>query len=255
VKILAVASSKGGVGKTSVAVHLSVGFAREGRRTLLVDLDPGGHATTWLHGPLPDQGIADSIAEQSLEPEHVVQLSSHGLWLAPATSGLSTVEAAVANEFGREAILSELLRASRKPQFDAVIIDCPPTRGFLTQAAIYASDDVVSPMLPSYLGLSGVVDVRGLVDQVRKRGKRRVRFAGALLFAADDRERVTEETRAALRAIDARALYKSEVRMSTAGKHLPELRTTAWDAAGADARGAADYAAVLRETQERIGAR
>lgn len=251
--VVAVANSKGGAGKTSVAVNLSVGWAAGGARVLLVDLDPGGHATTWLRGDKAETGIAEALVAGQLQPEHVVNIRDE-LWLAPASPLLDGIELALANEFARETILSNVVRAKRTPQFDVVVLDCPPSTGFLSRSAIYASDGVVVPVLPGYMSLGGVVDIRTLIAAVRKRSRSKVSLLGCVIFGADEREMVGEETRETLRRLDGTHLYTSEVRVSAQGKRSPETRATAWDP-GADSRGREDYAAVLKETNRRLESR
>jgi len=248
-RTIAVANSKGGVCKTTTAIHLATGFALGGERTLLVDLDPGGHATTWLLGDKAEAGIAEAIIAGHLGSAHAVELPARpGLMLAPASAGLEGLEAALSKQFGSEMLLGEVL-AETSSVFDVVILDCPPSTGFLTKSAIHAATDVLCPVMAGYLGLAGVVDIRGLLEQVRKRSRSRASLLGYLIVAADDREGVTEETRESL---DATIRYRSEVRVSTAAKRLPAQRATAWDP-GADDRGKEDYAAVLRETRRRLG--
>ncbi len=250
---IAVASGKGGVGKTSVAVNLSAGAAAAGDRVLLVDLDHGAHATTWLLGGRCELGIAEAMLDGDLLGEHrwIVNGRSR-LELAPSSPGLQTIEGQLANTFAREMILRDVVRAHRK-RFDLVVYDCPPGVGFLTQSAIYASDAVLVPVLPGFMAIDGLVDIRKLVNQMRTRGRARVDIAGAVLFAADDREALTEATRASVRKLGSAPLFKSEVRVSTAGKQLTGRQAVAFDP-GADERGADDYRALLKETKARLPA-
>lgn len=251
-KVVAVASGKGGVGKTSSAVHLATGFAKEGKRVLLVDLDHGGHATRWLTGSnRVEAGIAEALVDEELLPEHLQVVPARpGLIVAPASAALEKIEASLANVFQRETILRTVLRAARKPQFDIVVIDCPPGVEFLVKSAIYAADAVIIPVLPGFLGLTGVQDIEALTQQIRKRGRAKVEVIGCVIFQSDDRELITEETRQTIRKLRLH-LFGAEVRVSTAAKRLPMDKATAFDD-GADDRGLEDYRALLKEVGARL---
>jgi len=251
---IAVASGKGGVGKTSLSVHIAAGAAAAGERVLLVDLDHGAHASTWLLGGRAPKGIAEAMVEGALEQEHIDAIPARpGLYMARASNGLQTVEATLSQTFGRETVLREILKPHRKV-FDLVVFDCPPGVAFLTQSAIFASDSVLVPVLPGFMGINGLVDIRKLVDQIRARARVKVDITGAVIFGGDDREGVTEGTRASVRQLGAARLFDAEVRLSTAGKKLPETGAVAFDH-GADPRGAEDYTAILKETKARLASR
>jgi chromosome partitioning protein len=260
-QVLAVANSKGGVGKTSVAVHLAVGFANSGQDTLLVDLDQQGNATAWLLGAMPTHGIAEALAAGKAviedpgrdQPGHIMAV--HGrphLWLAPASPALSQTDLQLSSEVGGETVLREVLHEHRA-LFDVVVLDCPPHLGITVLSAVCAADAVLAPVLPAFMSLAGLQRLEETVGRVRSRLRAKAEVLGYLLFAVDSREAITGEVRELL-AKQGNKLFAAEVRLSTAGKALPAQRATAWDA-GVDPRGAADYAAVLEETRTRLGAR
>lgn len=253
-RTLAIVNAKGGTGKTTLAVHLAAGLALRGRRTLLVDLDPQGNASSWLLGELAPgtRGAADAVPTGHIGAEHLhAAPGREGLFVLPSTPQLAGLELALAQEVAGETLLRRALAGLRG--FDTVIIDCPPSLGLSVLSALVASDAAVAPVLPSFLALAGLARLEETCSRIRERLNVRTSVLGFVLFGADTREGITAETRDVLAAEGAGRLFRAEVRVSTAAKTLPARRLTAWDA-GADPRGATDYAAVLDETFERLEA-
>jgi chromosome partitioning protein len=252
-KTVAVAMGKGGTGKTTVAVHLAAGLARQGKRVLLADLDPTAHATAWLLGldAVGGKGMADALREDRLAPEHLREVAERpGLTLLPATRALAGAEHALASEEGGQAILRGLLQ-QHSDRWDYAFLDCPPNLGFYSISALCAADGILAPLPCAFLSLAGLRLLEESVARVQKRLGARAQLLGYLLFGADAREAITEQTREVLERDAGELLYRTEVRVSTAAKALPARRLTAWDE-GADQRGAEDYAGVLKETLERL---
>jgi chromosome partitioning protein len=262
-RVLALASGKGGSGKSTTAVHLAVGLARQGRRVLLADLDPQGHATAWLLGldDLPKAGTAEALLANKLGPEHLRQIEEPNLRgekggaleLLPSTRALHTADLSLAPEPGGHVILREVLKDYRDGGWDFVILDCPAALGFYSLAALCAAHGVVAPVPPTFLALSGLRQLEERIALAAKRLGADARLLGYLLFAVDPRKAITGESRDLLRREAGDRLYRAEVRISTAAESLPAYRRTAWDQ-GADPRGAEDYPAVLAETIERLDA-
>lgn len=254
-QVVALASGKGGSGKTTLAVHVAEGLRRQGRRVLLADLDPTGHATAWLLGMAgtDGQGAADALREDRIEDAHLRAVEGReGLQLLPATPALHAVGKWIAGEPRPDEILRGLLRAAGA-RWDFAVLDCPPDLGSLTLNALCAADGIVAPVLPGVLALGGLRALEGTVAKLERRGEGQVgRVLGYVLFAADERERITGEARDLLRREAPGRLFRAEVRTSASAKVLPLRRETAWDE-GTDARGAEDYPAVLRETLARLG--
>jgi chromosome partitioning protein len=253
-RTIAIANAKGGTCKTTFAVHLATGLARD-RRVLLVDLDPQANATGWLLGPLAreQRGVAEVLTQATAPgPGELVDVPRHErLKMLPATQALASVDSVLAAEVAGERALAEAL-APLESDFDAVIIDCPPTMGILVLTALCAADAVIAPVLPAFLSLSGLSKLESTVERVRRRLNASTRVAGYVLIGADPREAITTEVRDVLAKEAGDRLFRTQVRVSTAAKALPARHALAWDA-GADRRGAEDYPAVLAETLERLG--
>lgn len=250
---LAMATGKGGSGKTSLALHVAEGLRRQGRRVLLADLDPTAHLTAWLLGMtgVDGQGAADALREDRIEDAHLRQVEGReGLHLLPATPALHAVGKWISTEPRPDEILRGLLAATGE-RWDFAVLDCPPDLGSLTLNALVAADGIVAPVIPSVLALGGLRAMEATVAKLGRRGQVG-RVLGFVLFAADERERLTDEARELLRREAPGRLFKAEVRTSAAAKLLPLRRETAWDE-GADPRGAEDYPAVLREVLTRLG--
>ena len=160
-RTIAVANQKGGCGKTTVSINLSACLAQEGQRTLVVDLDPQGHCALGL--AVPEEQIEASIATVLMEDADdsvpdlgrvIWQISSH-FDLIPSKVDLSKLEQALAGVEGRERRLRRALEGLSQ-RYDFVIIDTPPTIGFLTESALYAADEVIVPVDTGYFSLHGL---------------------------------------------------------------------------------------------------
>jgi chromosome partitioning protein len=245
---LCVANAKGGTLKTTVAVHLAAGLARDGATVVLVDLDPQGNASTWLLGTIPDSpGAAAALVDQPLlEPLAVP--GRPGLRLLHGGPALAVAQHQLTAEIGGETLLR---RALRTLDADYAVLDCPPAVDLTVVAALVAADAVIVPVLPAFLSLAGLAQLEAVLRRVGDRLGATATLLGAVLVAADPREAVTGEIRTLLQAQRPGTLYTAEIRISTAAKALPAHQQTAWEP-GADPRGALDYAALLTETQARL---
>jgi len=255
-KTLAIANAKGGTGKTTLAVHLATGLARQGKRVLLVDLDPQASATSWLLGIGHDAnvGTAEALLSKRIEHDHIRPIAGRdGLFLMPATTALAASEDVISRRPLAHLTLGKVLRGVAG-SYDFAILDCPPAAGFYVVSALCAADGVVAPVLGAFLSLAGLRRLEEVVAEVREGLDSTTQVLGYVLFAADPREAITAEAREILGKEAGGKLYKAEVRVSTAAKALPARRETAWDA-GADPRGAEDYPAIMRETLERLDGR
>ena len=153
-RVLAVANQKGGVGKTTTTVNLGACLAELGYRTLVIDLDPQGNASTGLgldtravDTSMYDVLLHDQPLEDCIEPT-----SGKGLFVAPSNLDLAGAEVELVPAFSREQRLKRTIEPVLD-QFDFVLIDCPPSLGLLTVNAFAAASEVLVPIQCEYYAL------------------------------------------------------------------------------------------------------
>jgi chromosome partitioning protein len=220
-------NQKGGVGKTTTAVNLAAGLAKSGHRTLLVDCDPQGNATTGLG---LDKAKANATlyevfvdaVENSETPtaihSAICQISDN-LDLVPATLDLAGAEPILLNAVGKELILRDALQPVVK-DYEWILFDAPPSLGLLTINILSAADGVLVPMQCEFYALEGLSQLLKTIDIVRRRINPRLQVAKVLLTMFDSRNRltfqVTQEVRDYFGDKVAKTVIPRNVRLSEA---------------------------------------
>jgi len=185
-KIIAITNQKGGVGKTTTSVNLSACMAEAGKRTLIVDIDPQGNATSGLGASEFAHTIYEVLLGSADAADAVVDTGFDGLKLIPSGIALAGAEIELVGLDEREGLLKAALSGIRSA-FDYIFVDCPPSLGLLTLNALTAADSVLVPIQCEYYALEGVGQLMNTVKLVRKRLNPALAVEGIVLTMFDAR--------------------------------------------------------------------
>jgi len=219
-KIVAVANQKGGVGKTTTAINLAACLAVKNRRTLLIDLDPQGMSTLSLgRAKEPGKGIYQAMMNGKELMECVSGADLDNFYLCPCSPELSGAEAELFSAEHRERRLADVLEKARR-YFNFMIIDCPPSLGFLTINGLAAADSLIIPVQTEFLSMEGLPDLFQTLETVRTYFNPRLAVEGVLLTMYDERtnlsKQVAEEVRKSLRGITFDTIVPRSIRLAEA---------------------------------------
>ena len=187
-KIIAVVNQKGGVGKTTTAVNLSAGLALAERRTVLVDLDPQGNATTGLglNKSEPRQTVYNVLLDGLPLNQATAPTELQYLGIVPSEMDLVGAEIELVTLPDREHRLKTALDAARE-QVDYIVVDCPPSLGLLTLNALTAADSVLIPLQCEYYAMEGLAQLIRTINMVRERLNPGLAIEGILFTMFDGR--------------------------------------------------------------------
>jgi len=211
-RVIAIASQKGGVGKTTTAINLGACLAQEGRRVLLLDIDPQGNATSGLGANGNDRPttIYEALIGQLDIREAAIPTALANLDLIPAGQRLSGAEVELVGVMARETRLRTCLGPVRQ-EYDYVLIDGPPSLGLLTVNALTAADSVLIPLQCEYLALEGLTQLIAAIRLVQDHLNPALRIEGVLLTMYDARLNLSQQVAEEARKFFAERVYKTVI--------------------------------------------
>ncbi len=251
-RTLAIANQKGGSGKTTTSVNLAAALGEQGRRVLMVDLDPQHSATSWFGIRNAGKGVLGIFLDGGNLQEFVQETGAPGVDVAPSSAWLVGVEKILAGELGAETLLRRQLARLPLDRWDYVLIDCPPTLGILTINALTAVQELLVPVEAHVMALAGLAQLLHTVEVVQERLNPELKVSGVLACRVDSRTRHAREVVDMLRERSGDLVYQTVIRENVRLAECPSFGQpiTQYDSKSA---GAADYRALAQEVirQER----
>lgn len=214
--IVSVAAQKGGVGKSSLVVHLSGVLAENGDRVLLCDVDPQHSlSSTFVNDVYSlDKTLKELLSNPDIQVSDVLQRTKFkNIDIIPSHLGLGEIESYLLSNLGSRFLLADKLDQI-KNDYGMVLIDCPPSLGIFTQLALVASDSVIIPLECSSYAVISTRFLLNLIEKVKKRHNPQLKILGFVINRFHTRRRIEQDYKELIRKQFGNQVFKTEFRNS-----------------------------------------
>ena len=193
-RVIAVANQKGGVGKTTTTINLGASLAEEGKKVLIVDLDPQANATTGLgfSSRHLDFSIYDVLSQQATTEQCILKSKTLNLDILPSNIALTGAEIELVTAFSREHRLQRAL-TDAIDRYDFILIDCPPALGLLTVNAFVVAKEILVPIQCEYYALEGLAQLQSNVELVKANLNPSLEISIIVLVMYDARTKLSQQ--------------------------------------------------------------
>lgn len=250
--IIVIANQKGGVGKTTTAINLSAACAMQGKRVLLIDLDPQSNSSLSFIDPSSVNGGSYELFTDLERPfeDFIYATNVKNLDLVPARINLAKLEAKLIGDFDAAFRLRDRLEKIRG-KYDMVFIDTPPTLGLITVNALVAAKYVLIPIQSSYFALEGTDDLLETIEKIRSRPNPELSLLGVLVTLFDRRTALSKDVEAHIRSVFGKKTFKTIITRSVRLEESPAHKKPIFEYAPRSS-GAEEYHDLSREVLKRV---
>ena len=247
-KIICFSNHKGGVGKSCSTCNVGAGIGRQGKKVLLVDLDPQANLSVSLGAKDAFQSIYNVLRGELPISNTIINVTEN-LDLVPSCLDLAGAEIELTSEAGRDLILKEAL-SEIECKYDYIFIDCPPSIGLLTINALTASKKVYIPLQAEYLSLQGVSKLTSIIEKLKQRLDKNLSIGGVLITLFDSRKILNRDISEAIEEHFEKKVFKTRIRNNVSLAEAPGMGKDIFRY-NLKSNGARDYLALCKEILDR----